>query len=456
MTTNSDIDFNTVGKTKKQLMLPMKIVQFYLCATVILYLLGPFKWPMHNSILFFTFLFAAQFALYIGYKISINLYKGYRGEIHQADNKFRQLLYIMILFNFVFTIFNTIHNTGMSGFSLQELYAKVQNGLFNPYEQYKDKFSSAQFGGAVLTYTSTLFAPLCWSSVPLSLLYFKRLNKLFKFISLFSILLESFRWIATGTNKGIFDILIVISIILLIRKMQRVNSNTIQISSKSKKKNKRKVLVVIILVTLGVTYFSNSIGSRVNENWYNLSMSTGNVPIELDSFLSKLCPPILQPTLVYLTSYLTQGYYALSMALTLPWTPMYGIGNSMFLMENFKEISGNDMYQYTYQTKLLEYGWNPVANWHSIYVWLANDFHFIGVIPIMFLIGVFFAEVVKDVVIIRNPSAVVLMCLFFIIFFYFPANNQVLSYPSTFMTFWTLTFYWFMKRNLKQRTTKNM
>ncbi|OBZ11225.1 hypothetical protein [Bacillus sp. FJAT-26390] len=449
MTSIGIIEQNKIGRIRKRLMLPMKIVQFYLCATIVLFLFGPFKWPMHNSILFFTFLIAAQSALYIGYKISINKYTKQNGDIPEADYKFMQLLYIMIAINFIFTILNTIHNTGMSGFSIQDLYSKVQNGLFNPYEQYKDKFSSAQFGGALLTKTSTLFAPLCWSSIPLSLIYFKRLNLSFKAISIFSILLESFRWVATGTNKGIFDILIIIGIIVLIKKMQRADLSAIQILSSSKKKSKRKILIILILLTLGITYFTNSIGSRVNENWYNLSVSTGNVPIEFDSFLSKICPVILQPTLVYLTSYLTQGYYALSMALTLPWTPMFGIGNSMFLMENFKELSGNDVYPNTYQVKLMDYGWNPMANWHSIYVWLANDFHFIGVIPIMFILGFFFAEVVKDVVILKKPSAVVLMCLFFIIFFYFPANNQVLSYPSTFMTFWTVTLLWFMKRSFK-------
>lgn len=438
------------SKTINQsLMLPMKIVQIYLCSTIILYILGPFEWPTHNSLLFYTFLFMVQFALFFGYKTSMNNVKQFNAKV-KNNKRFLRLLKIMIVINLIFIILNATRYTGLSSISFQGLFEKVQYGLLNPFQQYQAKFDTANFGGKILTYSSTLLAPLLWSTLPLSLLYFKKLNILFKLLTIFALLGEAFRWIGTGTNKGVFDLLIICAVVALIMRMQ--NTYTVSLLNFKKKRKRRGILYFSLLIILGTTYFSNAIGSRVNENWYNISMSTGRVPIEFNSFLMNLCPAFLQPTMIYLASYVCQGYYALSMALTLPWTPMFGVGNSMFLMDKFSTLYGANLYQYTYQSKLQIYGWDQFVNWHSIYVWLANDIHFIGVIPLMFVLGFFFAEITKDAVIQKQRIASVILCLLFIMFFYFPANNQVLSYPSTFMAFWVLSILWVYQR-LKKHTT---
>ena len=78
-------------------------------------------------------------------------------------------------------------------------------------------------------------------------------------------------------------------------------------------------------------------------------------------------------------------------------------------------------------------GIDPSINWHTIYVWLANDVTFIGVPLIIFLIGYFFSKTWADCVYGNNDAAVSLFALFLIMTFYFYANNQVISF--SFMPF---------------------
>ena len=110
----------------------------------------------------------------------------------------------------------------------------------------------------------------------------------------------------------------------------------------------------------------------------------------------------------------------------------------MFLMENIQELTGADLFSQSYQARLEQFDWDPLVNWHSFYVWIANDVGPVGVVVVLFLVGYFFYQVSFD--------AIERVGLFAIMFFYLPANNQVLSYPSTFMAFWVLFVVWKYRR----------
>lgn len=57
---------------KKILVFPIKAVQWYLVAIIILYLFGPLGWPTQNKLFFYSFLIIAQPLLYYGYKSVVN------------------------------------------------------------------------------------------------------------------------------------------------------------------------------------------------------------------------------------------------------------------------------------------------------------------------------------------------------------------------------------------------
>lgn len=219
-----------------------------------------------------------------------------------------------------------------------------------------------------------------------------------------------------------------------------------------KRRNKRLRIIVItaLLIIIGLAIFNNNISSRVNENYYTISAITNYTPINLESPLMKLVPENIKSLMVYTTLYLTQGYYGLSLTFDEPYIPMFGIGNSYFLLVNAEQLLDMDFWKYTYQSRVEYKGWKPLLNWHSIYSWLANDFTYLGVLVLMYFIGKYFAIVYYKSLVYKDPITSVLFCLLVISFFYFPANNQIMSTPAMFMAFLGLNGIWIYKNVTKK------
>lgn len=433
------------------LIFPLIMVQIYLVGVIFLYVLGPWEWPTHKPALFYLLIFLYQLFFGLGYLLSIN--KSKRSVRNLKPKSVDRFLAIMIIINLIYVIFNFLHTVGLNSFSISNIIDAFVNGILNPSAQYKMKFSADKFGGSYFTYFSVLMAPVMWSVFPLSIYNFKRLKLNYKLIVLISLFFELARWIATGTSKGIIDVILIILVVTVVKYMKkRALDNRNRIFDFKKYRFR---ILVLSLIVVGVFFFSNNVGDRVNQNWSNYIISNGNVNINVDAPLMKITPNSMKPTLIYLTSYLTQGYYAFSMSLDLDYYPMLGVGNSMFLMENFNEIFDLNLYEKTYQNRMSVFGWHPFVNWHSFYVWVANDVHYIGVILVMFLIGYLFGSVYKNVILYDDPIALVLLCLTTIMIIYIPANNQLLSYPTTFMAFWITLIYWNIRKRYKFVLRKN-
>lgn len=433
------------------LIFPLIMVQIYLVGVIFLYVLGPWEWPTHKPALFYLLIFLYQLFFGLGYLLSIN--KSKRSVRNLKPKSVDRFLAIMIIINFIYVIFNFLHTVGLNSFSISNIIDAFVNGILNPSVQYKMKFSADKFGGSYFTYFSVLMAPVMWSVFPLSIYNFKRLKLSYKLIVLISLFFELARWIATGTSKGIIDVILIILVVTVVKYMKkRALDNRNRIFDFKKYRFR---ILVLSLIVVGVFFFSNNVGDRVNQNWSNYIISNGNVNINVDAPLMKITPNSMKPTLIYLTSYLTQGYYAFSMSLDIDYYPMLGVGNSMFLMENFNEIFDLNLYEKTYQNRMSVFGWHPFVNWHSFYVWVANDVHYIGVILVMFLMGYLLGSVYKNVILYDDPIALVLLCLTTIMIIYIPANNQLLSYPTTFMAFWITLIYWNVRKRYKFVLRKN-
>ncbi|WP_299744269.1 hypothetical protein [uncultured Rossellomorea sp.] len=451
---SSEIKKNSIRDKRKALYKPLLIVEAYLVFTIILYIFGPWDWPTHNVLKFYLLIFLYHIAFISGYFMSMQNVSFIRLNNNffvneEKRNRIIQMiiryLNIAIIVYLILAVVNAIRVVGLSGFSPVSYYNEVINGLNNPAGQYFEKFDQGSlYGGSFLSYANVLLSPLLWPVIPLSIYYFKELKFNKKVLVILAILLESSRWVATGTNKGIFDMAFVIITMLLIKNIFRKPKKTIV----RKKYATWKVAIILIWPLI---YFVDAISGRLGGDKINFSTINPNVGINEESFFMQIMPESFETGLIFLTSYVTQGYYAMSMALSMPYTPMFGVGNSVFLMSNFKQISGMEVFQNTYQSKVeATFGWAALNKWHTFYTWIANDVSFIGVIFIMFIIGYIYASVWKDVVINENPVAITLMALFTIMFAYISANNQVLSYPTTFTAFWGLIIYWiYSKRKLR-------
>jgi hypothetical protein len=437
---------------------PIIFIELYLSFTVILYAFGPWDWRTNNPILTYIMLIVFQFALALGYmktmkkrmsrKISKEIIDEKRKEYSVTIYSLK-FIKVLLIINIFFIVLNVIRTLNMPTFSFGNLWNQLLMGLTDPASQYREsKIITTKFGGSILSYANVLLAPLLWLSFPLSLYRFKELSFIYKILALSSLLLEAARWVAIGTNKGFIDIILILLTVLMINKLSPwiKNKRDIRINGK---RGKAWIILAILVICIGIYSFSQTVGDRVQDNWADLSITLNNTKLNFNSGLMLITPTSLEPTLIYMGSYLTQGYYALSLATSLPWIPMFGVGHSMFLIENISPIISSNLYEMTYQTRLSIFGWNPLVNWHSFYVWFANDVSLFGVVFIMYFLGRLFAAIIYDATILGDNLAVAILCLLTILFVYIPANDQVFSYPTTFMAFWVLTMIWSFKKKYR-------
>lgn len=181
-------------------------------------------------------------------------------------------------------------------------------------------------------------------------------------------------------------------------------------------------------------------------------------PEQKETIFSKLYSLFMKFWISF-ASYFTQGYYGMSQALTLPWTPMCGTGSNMFVIDFITEHV-YDIDQFTYQVKIEEvYGWGSDLRWHSMYTWLANDVSFYGVVVIMFLIGMLFAAMFKDAITTSNPFAKASIFYFILMMLFIPCNNQLGQRATTLLSFLLLVLCWFITKHaggwIKKHFVKN-
>ena len=417
----------------------MLIIQVYLSLTIVLYVFGPWEWKDDNIYLTAGMLIIFQLALYFGF----NSGKKYLQERSRQGFHFKPTaLKAILLFGLCVTALQCVRTIGSIDPSV--IISRVLQGIADASSYYNmNEGGEGSFGGPVVTYLIVLSAPIAWMAIPLSIYHFEKLGCMYRIVAVATILLEVSRWISVGTNKGAIDVLLTIVAVVIIKYASKSRMLAkASLKTKSTRKKVAAVIFIIILLFAGVSIFVNNTGSRIDNNWINLEITNGQTQINDDSVLMMMCPEPLHPALILVSSYLSQGYYALSLTRLVEWIPTFGAGNSMFIMENIKELFGIDLFQYTYQTRLEMFGWDSLVNWHSFYVWVANDVSLFGIVLVMFAIGYVFFRVACDAILHGDDIAIALFCLFFLMFFYVPANNQIMSYPTSFMAFWVLIVAW--------------
>ena len=403
---------------------PIRILLYFLLFSVLLFIIGPINYPINNSAITIGYLLLMNFLLYKGYKKGIIQGKLYTGRYRNIpDNTIKWIL----LFS-IFLLFLRIMN-GAQTSSISVILQKIVQGIVAPNEGYYAKLEKTHI--STITYFLMLVSPISWASLPLGIFYWKRLNSFYRFLVLFLILGNIAYWLMLGTRKGLFDIIIVLFFMIYAAYPHLIVNN----------KFKKKLLIgYVICFTLFISYFLWSGMGRYGTTDIN------DVGDSMTYSFNPIYQDVPQPVVISLSmfeSYLCQGYYALSCALeefsngNICFT--LGFGNNYFCA-NLLERFDIDIIQYTYQGLLLEkYNIDPYANWHSIYVWLANDFTFIGVPFIVYIIGYWFALIWKSVL-YRNFYAIPIFMLFVQMIAYSFANNQILSFSFIPFFFWLSLF----------------
>lgn len=420
---------------KNPLWMVPKIILLYLIFTVVLYIVGPYNWPEQNLSLLIIYLLFALFFIFSGFYLSIShSFKQITFKKKRTDRI--PLIKFFIVINLIFQIWGIVAYTNLEVISISNIIENLTIGLSNPSELYYGKFGTNPAAFGISASLWVLLAPITYSAIPLFLYNYTKFNLVFKFLGIVSILLEATRWISIGTNHGLISIAFIFLSDFIVKSLRHnIESKSSTLFSISFKKIAARVIIASIIL-FGVYYFILSISNRITSV---ANFTTGGISPNLDNWLVKYTPSFIGIGVILITNYLTQGYYALSLALPLKNNTMFGIGNSLFLISNFSELLNKDFFLQTYQVKISRYGWRSLQYYHTFFMWVANDVGFIGALFSVFVLSFYLGYILKKAILEENKIALVLLPLLLTIFFYMPSNNVVLSTSNTFMAFWVLT-----------------
>ena len=416
-------------------LLPIIFFQLYLWLTTILFVYGPWPWPVENPLELYSFLFAAHFSLGLGYL------SGFIGKSSVAgSNKsdFKTLVSFSIILSVILYLPTVYSRTG---FFVPDIYY----GVTNAGDAYANAVDLSISGGefVYVEYVRILVAPITALAVPVIMINWGVWSKGYRLMAVVLMISSVALYMAMGTNKAVADLAITLPWLILLGYFSR----GIRIT----KTGWFRVVSVcfILLIVVGVFF---SIGQAQRSGSGVVTGSFGSplyILTNRDQLYFEVLPTPLAVFYEAITRYICQGYYALSLALKFPFDSTYGFGHSMFLLGNVVNINGLEgLMAHSYPARLEVYhGWGMYELWHSGYVWIASDVGFFGALLVVFFIGRWLCLSWRDVITVRDPRASVAFYFLVVALFYIPANNQVMQNGETFFAFYCTLVWWLLRRN---------
>lgn len=408
---------------------PIKLLVGFLIFTEFFFYLSPINYPPHAAIAVIIFFILCNFLLYQGYATGI---RQYRNSTKQATVHMQNLHYIIIA-ALILKIPQFINGWNLNTLSPGVFIQHLRDAIVNPGDTYYERLQYSST--TIWTYIGMILSPLSLMGNVCAIYFWKHWSLKYKVLSMLLISLSILYWFGIGVRKGIIDILIMFAVLYI-----AANPDILQKGIKL-----RRTYLFLSLVAFGFIYYF------IYSNLSRYGLTTNEIEeIEIsrfgikDFYLEYTTPSIYLP-LSQIASYLCQGYYALSLAINdilehglFCFT--YGFGNNLFTINVMEHLVPEwDILGQTYQGYLKEvYNIDPLINWHSIYLWLANDFTILGVFPLMYIWGKLFATAWMDLLTHRTIYAAPIVVLCAQETFYFFANNQVFSF--SFISFFILYF----------------
>jgi len=402
--------------------LPLVVILTYLNMTVLLLVVGPWNYPIDNPFSVYTFLLISHLALFVGYKsVAHKEPRGYTGSITPS-----QLIGLAVLVNSIVALPTSVALTG-------SFLPDVMGGLENPGDLYT-RTQQLRLETSVIGYVRILLAYPIFYILPLGVYYFFQISRTLQVLTLTTICFNVCLYIGMGTNKYIADCVIF--------------SFWMLAASHKTHKFRRKWYVDMGIVALIVggafgffKFFSAASNTRIQTKGVFMP---GHVQADYGHWLIRNMDPDTQQGCIALISYLTQGYYGLSLCMEKPFFPMCGVGHSMFLTRNAAKLTGySSLVELSYAARLSTENdpeWSD--SWTTIYPWIASDVSFLLTPVVVFVIGRGFALCWLDSVGGKNPFAPIALANVVNMLVFFPAHNWALAGGENIVSFWLSLFFW--------------
>lgn len=394
---------------------------------MLLSVFGPIDWQMDNASEVYGFLAACLVAMMAGYWWAVRR----RGERPVGGRwPLPQASAIVVLGSVLYLLLYPLTVYDSTG----QWFPNVVEGLLHPGQAYAGKTDAEVQIPQYAVYLGTLIAPLTIAVLPLTLFFWPRLSHLARVLGVAVILLTLALGVARAVNQDVGELCGYIVLFLVL------------VATTGRQGHGRWKRVATCLVGAGLVgglflgYYDTVISGRVEadavtsghhqsqkeamRNQALVSLGTERT----SSLFYSVVPTSAQPTGSVFTSYLTQGYKGLSLAMDAPWHPTYGLGFSTFIRHNVSRILGldeNSVEARTYEGQLDAEGWTAGVQWSSFFVHPASDITFFGVIPLMAIIGFAFGASWRDTCTRADPVACVVFFYLGIQVLYLSANNQL-------------------------------
>jgi hypothetical protein len=409
-------------------LVPLIFFQVYLNFSVVTFAFGPWPWPIENHWELYAYLTVAHFALAAGYLWAAR--QSWQ-MTPPSPRTLDALFTIAIVLSLLLALPTSFSRTG-------SIVPDLAVGLEDPGEAYGRAVFRGQSGGehVVFEYLRIMLSPLlalalpllvaCWSSFAL----WKRL------LGSFAVLWVVSLYIATGTNKGVADFVLILPWLVILRRFSlgRFSLPVLPFTL--------AVVISIVLMLIFFTYgqLGREGGAAVGSVFGPPLMLTA----DSDHWLTSHVPDEVRIAVESLTRYLNAGYYALARCFRFDFDFNFLVGNSMFLSRNMDSLFETHItLATTYPAKLeVAEGWGVFALWHSIYPWLASDFGFLGTLLVVALIGWLFAASWISAVRTSHPASISLFAYLCIMLYYFPANNQLMQSGESCVGFLVTLAWW--------------
>jgi hypothetical protein len=392
---------------------PIIFAQIFLWLTYILFVFGPWRWPLRNANELTLFVCSAHVALLMGYLSTAHRAPKPSLTINFDPEKLlKYSLYITILM----IPFTSYARTG-------HWIPDIIGGLRDSGKAYSEAHEFTENSSNFASYFRIIASPWMVVLFPLGFYMRRNLSKgtwALLIISMITVVLMS---IATGQRRDMADLMVTIPFIVAASHFA------------GKARLKRRTIVagfaaIMVALVAFTSYFTYSHVSRVGKQTaaYGANPATRMMP-DMDNAILQIFPSDIQPGMLGFINYLATGYYGLGLSMDKDIQPMYGMGHSMFLTRNFERLTNNDNFELkSLPVQISEKdGFKYPVLWCTAYPYFANDLGFFGTVLMLFLIGRGLASTWIDMIGGKNPSAVVMFSLLMIFVFYLPATNRMLQ-----------------------------
>lgn len=413
---------------KVSLYAPLKFYLAYVVLSLLLFAFGPWPWPTRSFEPLYIFMSFAITAIWIGFLLGVA--GGGEGRYY-GKLSIRKLYHLSLVLTLVLFIPTLMWRTSGTA---------ILKTILDPgaaYAESHDLVNLVSGKTAWIEYIRIVLAVYLELLIPMVVVFWGRWNRGEHILGVVAIISNLFLGLATGTNKGIGDTLILVFWSYILCNRGRLSFRVVY----------KSIYVVLPLMVLFFVFFT--VGQITRNGGSRVEMQVYGAGITADSnniFVRYLPPPVGQGAIAF-SSYMTQGYHGLALALQEPFVFTWGVGSSRFATSYADKYWGTNFEQITYPMRVEKKdGWDSKRYWCTIFPWLASDVTFPGSILLIGFFSFLLAKSWKEAINLQNPFAISLFMQLAIMFSFISANNQVMQSGEDYVCLILTLAFWLATR----------